>query len=138
MGGSTWEPERKTSFRWKAQRTRLKEALVKGLYGEQSERMRQTPEAFHFDDFKIRDGKLYYRDKTVPLMTKRNELRSVGVILGREGLHDLGFHTLVEGKVTAQQTVMLNRVEEELPSASVVAKSYDIELRRMQRKARRT
>ena len=37
-------------------------------------------------------------------MNKRGELRKVGVIveiLGKEGLHDLGFNIPVEGKVTA-------------------------------------
>ena len=86
---------------------------------------------FHFDDFEIRDGKLNYRDKTVPLTNKRKELRSVGVIaeiLGKEGLRDFGFDITVEGKETARQAIMLNRVEDELPSASDVAKEDDIEL----------
>ena len=43
---------------------------VEVLYGKLSERMCQTPEAFRFDDFKIRDGKLYYRDRITPLMNK--------------------------------------------------------------------
>ena len=57
-------------------------------------------------------------------------LRSVGVIaeiLGKKGLRDLGFD-IPMGKVTARQAVMLNRVEEELPSASDVSKADDIEL----------
>ena len=35
-----------------------------------SEGTSQTPEVFHFDNFKVRDGKLYYRDKNTPLMIK--------------------------------------------------------------------
>ena len=48
-------------------------------------------------------------------------------ILGKEGLQDLGFN-ISEGKVTAQQAAMLNKVEEEIPSASDVDKAGDIEL----------
>ena len=67
--GSTWEPEREqeTSFRGKTQRTRLNEVLVEELYRELSEITCQIPEAFHFNDFKLRDRKLYYRDKIMPL-----------------------------------------------------------------------
>ena len=139
MGGSTWEPECETSFRGKDSKTRLKEALVERLYGKLSERMGQTPEAFHFEDFQIRNGKLYYRDnKMTPLMNKWNELRSVGVIaeiLGKEGLHNIGFNIPVEGRVTAHQAVMLNRVEEELPFPSDVAKADNIELQEIMENA---
>ena len=70
-----------------------------------SEATVQIPEAFHFDYFEIRDGKLYYRDKRMPLMNKRGKLRSAGAIagkLGKEGLHNLGFDIPVEGKLTTQ------------------------------------
>ena len=92
--------------------------------------MGQTPEAFHFDDVKIKDGKLYYRNKITPLTNKQYRLRLVGVIegkLAKEGLQDLGFD-IPRGKVMARQAIMLNRVDEELPSASNVAKADDIEL----------
>ena len=60
-GGSTWELECKqeTSIRGKMLSTRLKEAQVEGLYQKLSEETGQTPDAFHFDDFEIRDGRLY-------------------------------------------------------------------------------
>ena len=48
-------------------------------------------------------------------------------ILGKEVLHDSGFDIPV-GKVTVWQVITLNRVEEELPSASDIAKADDIEL----------
>ena len=104
-GGSTWEPEheQETSFRGKSQSTRVKEAQVEGLYRKLYEITGQTQEAFHFDDFEIKDGKLYYRDKTTPLTNKWNRLRSVGVIveiLGKEGLCDLDFD-IPRGKVMA-------------------------------------
>ena len=47
--------------------------------------------------------------------------------IGKEGLRDLGFD-IARGKITAQQAEILNRVEEELPSTSDVAKADDIEL----------
>ena len=91
------------SFGRETQLTRLKEAQVEGLYQKLSESMGQTPDAFHFDDFKLIDGRLYYRDKSMPSMTKWGKLRLTGVIaetLGKEGLiHGLGFDIPVEGKV---------------------------------------
>ena len=39
-----------------------------GLYRKLSEITCQTPEAFHFDDFELRDGGLYYKGKGMPLM----------------------------------------------------------------------
>ena len=75
---------------------------VEGLYQKLTEVTCQTPEAFHFDDFELRDGKLYYRDKINPLTNKRRKLRDVGVIveiLGKEGLCELGFN-IPRGKLT--------------------------------------
>ena len=46
-------------------------------------------------------------------------------ILGKEGLPDLDFN-ISKGKVTARQVAMLNKVEEEIPSASDVDKAGDI------------
>ena len=63
-------------------------------------------------------------------MNKWNKLKSVGVIaeiLGKEGLRDLGFD-IPRGKVMARQAIMLNRMEEELPSMSDIAKVDNIEL----------
>ena len=51
-------------------------------------------------------------------------------ILGKNRLCDLGFD-VPKGKVTPQQAVMLNRVEEEMPSASNIAEADDIELQRI-------
>ena len=56
-------------------------------------------------------------------------------ILGKEGLCNLGFDIPVDGEVTFQQAIMLNRVEEELPSASDVAKADNIELEEITRNA---
>ena len=92
--------------------------------------MNQTPEVFHFDNFELINGELYHKGRNKSLTIRRGELRSVGEIakiLGKEGLCDLGFD-IPMGKVTTRQAVILNRVEEELPSASDVAKADDIEL----------
>ena len=61
-----------------------------------------------------------------PLMNKQGKLRSIGAIpetLGREGLRNIGFIIPEDRKLMAQQAVMLNRVEEELPSASDISKA---------------
>ena len=92
--------------------------------------MGKTSEAFHLDYFELRDGELYYKSKSTPLTIRGGKLRlvdAIAEILGKEGLCNLGFG-IPTGKVTAQQAVMLNRVEEKLPSVSDVAKADDIEL----------
>ena len=69
---------------------------AKVLYHVLSKKLDQTPEVFHFDKFEIRDGKLYYRDKSKSLTTIRRKLRSFGGIkkkLGKEDLRDLGVDT---------------------------------------------
>ena len=63
-------------------------------------------------------------------LTTEGELKSVGEIVGISGKkrpRELGF-VIPNGKVTARQAIMLNRVEEKLPSASDIAKANDIEL----------
>ena len=58
------------------------------------------------DLFELRDGKLYFRDKSTQLMTKKGGLKSVNEIvkiLGNEGLRDLDLN-IPKGKVTARQT----------------------------------
>ena len=131
VGGSTWEPEREheTSFGGKSQRTKLMKDYVKDVYKKLSENICETPELFHYDYFKLEGGKLYYIGNRKPLMTE-GKLKSVGMmadILGKNRLCRLGFNIPV-GKVTARQAVMLNKAQEELPSASDITKADDIEL----------
>ena len=109
---------------------------VKDLYKKISENTGETPEGFHYDYFKLEDEEPYYRGKRKPLTTKR-KLKSVGMlldILGKGGLCNLGFD-IPRGKVTARQAVMLNKVKEELPSASDITKADDIELQEIAEKA---
>ena len=62
-GGSTGEPEheQETSFRGESQRTKLMKDYVNDLYKKLSENIGETPEAFDFDYFRLKDGELYYR-----------------------------------------------------------------------------
>ena len=131
-GRSTWEPECKqeTSFRGReSQRTKLLKDYFKDLYKKISENIGETPEEFHYNYFKIEDGELYYRGKRKPLTTK-GKLKLVGMlsdILGKGGLRNLGFD-IPRGRLTALQAVMLNKIQEELPSSSDIAKVDEIEL----------
>ena len=64
-------------------------------------------------------------------MIRRGKLRSadaIAEIFGKEGLRDLGFDILIEGKIMARQAIKLNKVEEELSSTSDLVKVDDIGL----------
>ena len=109
---------------------------VTDLYKKLSENVGETPELFHYDYFKVKDGELYYRGKRKPLTTK-GVLKSVGMladILGKGGLRNLGFD-IPRGKVPAWQAVMLNKAAEELPSESEITGADDIELQEIAEKA---
>ena len=73
-GRSTWEPERgeqETSFGGReSQRTKLMKDYVTDLYKRLSENIGETPELFHYDYFKLKDGELYYRGSRKPLTTE--------------------------------------------------------------------
>ena len=143
-GGSTWEPERgeqETSFGGReSQRNRVLRDRIEGLCKKLSQKWARTSEVFHFDLFELRDGQLYFRDKSKPLTTREGKLRMVKEIrktLGDGGLRNLDFNVL-KGKVTAQQALMLNIVEKELPFASDVDKANDIELQEIAKNATRS
>ena len=132
-GGSTWEPtrEQETSFGGReSQRNRVLIDRVKGLYSKLSQKLPRTSEVFHYKLFELRNLKLYFRDKSTSLTTKKEGLKLVKEtmkILGKEGLRNLDFN-VPKGKVTSRQAAMLNKVQEEIPSASDVDKAGDIEL----------
>ena len=108
---------------------------VRDLYKRLSENIGETPELFHYDYFKLKDGELYYRGSRKPLTTE-GKLKSVGMIpdiLGKNRLRRLDFNIPV-GKVTAQQAVMLNKAAEELLSESDITKLDDIELQEIAEK----
>ena len=139
-GGSTWEPERgeqETSFRGReCHRTNLIKDYVKDLYKKLSENIGETPELFHYDYFKLEGGELYYIGNRKPLMTE-GKLKSVEMladILGKNRLRRLGFNIPV-GRITAQQAVLLNKAQEELPSEPDITGADDIELQEIVEKA---
>ena len=138
VGGSTWEPKREqeTSFVGTSQRTELKKDYAKGLYKKASENLGQTPEAIHFDYFDLRDGELYYRSKNKPLTSEGipKMIDTITEILGKNRLRNLGFD-IPKGKVTAREAVRLNRVKEELYSASDITNADDIELQEIMENA---
>ena len=100
-GGSMWEPEQgrerdqETSFGGgESQRTKLMKDYVKDLYKKLSENFGETPEAFHFEYFKLEDGELYYRGKRKPLTYGEGKLKlakEIKKILRKRGLRNLGF-----------------------------------------------
>ena len=93
----------------------------------------ETPTEFHYDYLEIRDGRPYYEQMNRSLITKDGMLRSASEIvsiLNKNRLRKLDFD-IPRGTVTARQAVMLNRVEEDLPSTSDVAKADDIELQEL-------
>ena len=55
-------------------------------------------------------------------------------ILGKNRLRRLGFSILV-GRITAWQVIMLNKAQEELPSESDITGADDIELQEIAEKA---
>ena len=90
-GGSAWEPERKQEMSFGGRTSLRGEVLreqVKGLYQKLSASIGQNPDEFHYDYFKIREGRLYYENTNRPLMTKDRILRSaseIADILGKKG-----------------------------------------------------
>ena len=112
---STWKPDREeqeTYFGGESQRTKLMKDYVKDLYKKISENIGETPEEFHYDYFKLENGELYCRGKRKPLTTE-GKLKSVGMladILGKNRLCRLSFNIPV-GRITAQQAVMLNKLQ---------------------------
>ena len=103
---------------------------VKDLYKKLSENVGQTPEAFHFDYFKLEGGELYYRGRNKPLTNGKGKLKSadeIAEILGKGRLRNLGFN-IPSGKITPREFVALNKAQKELPSASDLAKADDTEM----------
>ena len=83
------------SFGGTSIREKVLKERVEGLYQKLSQITCQTPEAFHFDDFELRDGELYCKGKSMPLKKEGGKLRLVLIIaktLGEEGHCELGFN----------------------------------------------
>ena len=105
-----------------------------------SEDLDEYQEVPHLYNFKLKNGELYFNSKDTPLTTNRGMLRFVGGIRHRLGvirLRALGFD-ITKDNVTHQKAAVLNRVKEELPSASDVAKADGIELKEITDSAARS
>ena len=72
----------------------------------------------------------YFKGRDDPLTNEDGKLRTFGKlksILGTNRLCDFGFD-MSSGKLTPQQSVILNKTKEELPSTSDLANADDNEL----------
>ena len=106
----------------------LMEEDVERLYQRLSEKY-QLPKERHSNMFEIRNGELYYKGVDKPLTYNRGKIKTVGKIykiLGENRLHVLGFD-ISKGKPIPQQSVILNKADEEMPSTSDLANVDDIE-----------
>ena len=91
--GQSAEHEQETSFGGReSQRTKLMKDYVKDLYKKISENIGETPEEFHYDYFKLKDGELYHRGMRKPLTTK-GVLKSVGMLADILVKVDFTIHT---------------------------------------------
>ena len=132
MGGSNWEPDREQETLFgggKTQKRMLIKSYINNLYQEQSSR---TSDATHYDNFRRKGKWLYFKGRDEPLTNEYGNLNTFSKlknILGKNRRCDLGFD-VPKGKVTPQQAVMLNRLEEEMPSTSNIAETDGIELQR--------
>ena len=52
-------------------------------------RSKELPEEFNYDNFELRDGRLYYNGKREPLTTKKGKLRTVKEIAKILGIRNL-------------------------------------------------
>ena len=147
-GVPAWDPghEQETSFRGKAlpleslKGSYLKEK-VEELYETLSKLLPRNSEEIDFEKFEISCGELYYKHETskTPL-TSKGELKMaerVAEILRKRRLHEMGFD-IPAGPMSPQKYIVLNRLEEELPSVSDLDKVDDIELQEMGKNATRS
>ena len=121
--GSTWEPdqEQETSFRGgKTQERRLTKPYIESLYKELSKHYSRTSDATHYDNFGCKGIRLCFRGRDEPLTNEVGKLKAFSKlksILGKTRLRDLGSN-VPSGNLTPQQSVILNKAKEKLPSTS--------------------
>ena len=143
MGGVPWEPEREqeTSFGGlSGARARLNagfvEDKVNGLYEILSEHFPKNQALIYYDNFESIRGELYFKGRDEPLMRKGHlkPYKSLIRILGKNRIYNLGFN-VSEWSLSKAQAVVLNKAQEELPSASDITGADDIELQEIAEKA---
>ena len=109
------------------------------MYKKLSKHYSRTSDATHYDNFRREGRWLYFKGRDEPLTSEDGNLKTFGKlksILGNNRLRDLGFD-VPSGKITPKQFVILNKVEEELPSMSDIVKADDIELQEITKNALR-
>ena len=146
MGGSTWEPEheQETSFGGlSGARAKLNAGFVEdnvnGLYEILSKHFPKNQNVIYYDDFESIRGELHFKGRDEPL-TRKGRLKpyeSLIRILGKNRIYNLGFD-ISEWSLSRKQAVALNKAQEEMPSASEIAKMDDIELQEIVENASRS
>ena len=131
--------ERYSPFRGAKPKLRLMNEQVKGLYevlSQHYKRVEGVEEVIHYDLFYPHEGELYIKDKNVALTAGGNlrPFKSLEKELGKGRLREMGFD-IPKGKVTPQEAAMLNKTEEELPTASAIDRANDIEMQELTAKA---
>ena len=127
--------ERETPFVVKSQKERLKEEWVDGLYEKLARHFNQIIAVHHYDMFEIIDGALYVRGMDIRLTKTDGGLRTAGELerkLGKNRLREMGFKVSIG--ITTRQAAMLNKTEEELPSASAISRANEIEMQELTEK----
>ena len=133
--GSSWEPEceQETSFGGgKIQERRLTDPYVDSLYKELSKHYGRTSDATHYYNSRREGRWLYFKDRDKSPTNEDGKLITFGrleSILGKNRLRDFD---MPMGKVTAPQSVVLKKAEEELPSTSDVANADTIKHNNLQ------
>ena len=131
--------ERYSPFRGAKPEFRLMREQVENLYKVLSQHYKRAEgleEVFHYDLFVPHEGELYLNDKDVALTAggKLRTFKSLVRELGQKRLEKLGFD-ITKRKVTPQEAAMLNKTEEELPTASAIDRANDIEMQELTAKA---
>ena len=112
------------------------EDKVNGLYEILSEHFTKNQEVIYHDDFESIHGELYLKGRDEPL-TRKGHLKPNKFLIrisGKNRIYNLGFN-ISEWPLSRKQAVALNKAQEELPSASDIAKVNDIELQETAEKA---
>ena len=123
----------------RTQEGRLTDFYVDSLYKKLSKHYSRTSDATHYDNFRHEGKLLYFKGRDEPITNEDGLSRTFGKlksILGKNRIRDLGLN--VPKGPTVQQTAVLNKAKEELPSMSDIAKVDDIELQEIMENASRS
>ena len=124
----------------RTQERRLTDSYIDSLYKELFKNYSRTSDATHYDNFRCEGRRLYFKGRDESLTIENGKLKAFGKlkgILGKNRLCNLGFD-LPDGKLTPQQSVILNKAEEELSSTSDIANADEIELQKIMQNVARS